>query len=59
MSYPTNQNGMAGCPEGFKKARFPEILIEYWLDVSQFDGQYGHGGKRLGVEGSKQHLVEC
>ncbi|KAL8841489.1 MAG: hypothetical protein Q9170_000872 [Blastenia crenularia] len=41
MSYPTNQDGMAGCPEGFKKARFPEIMIEYWLDVSQFDGQYG------------------
>ncbi|KAL8897649.1 MAG: hypothetical protein Q9207_007106 [Kuettlingeria erythrocarpa] len=40
MSYPTNQDGMAGCPEGFKKARFPEIMIEYWLDVSQFDGQY-------------------
>ena len=41
MSYPTNQDGMAGCPEGFKKARFPEVMIEYWLDVSQFDGQYG------------------
>ncbi|KAL8747473.1 MAG: hypothetical protein Q9184_007592 [Pyrenodesmia sp. 2 TL-2023] len=40
MSYPTNRDGMAGCPEGFKKARFPEIMIEYWLDVSQFDGQY-------------------
>ncbi|KAL9596944.1 MAG: hypothetical protein Q9219_005455 [cf. Caloplaca sp. 3 TL-2023] len=41
MSYPTNRDGMAGCPEGFKKARFPEIMVEYWLDVSQFDGQYG------------------
>ncbi|KAL8778640.1 MAG: hypothetical protein Q9213_007330 [Squamulea squamosa] len=41
MSYPTNQGGIAGCPEGFNKARFPEIFIEYWLDVSQFDGQYG------------------
>lgn len=40
MSFPTNRDGMAGCPEGFKKARFPEIMIEYWLDVSQFDGQY-------------------
>ncbi|KAL8654472.1 MAG: hypothetical protein Q9210_001475 [Variospora velana] len=41
MAFPINQDGMAGCPEGFKKARFPEIMIEYWLDVSQFDGQYG------------------
>ncbi|KAI4127749.1 MAG: hypothetical protein LQ338_003060 [Usnochroma carphineum] len=41
MSYPINQDGMAGCPAGFKKARFPTIMIEYWLDVSQFDGQYG------------------
>ncbi|KAL8720556.1 MAG: hypothetical protein Q9225_002602 [Loekoesia sp. 1 TL-2023] len=40
MAYPTNRDGMAGCPEGFQKARFPEIMMEYWLDVSQFDGQY-------------------
>ncbi|KAL9006808.1 MAG: hypothetical protein Q9188_000419 [Gyalolechia gomerana] len=40
MAFPINQDGMAGCPEGFKKARFPEIMMEYWLDVSQFDGQY-------------------
>ncbi|KAL8873114.1 MAG: hypothetical protein Q9174_001361 [Haloplaca sp. 1 TL-2023] len=41
MSYPTNRDGMAGCPEGFKKARFPEIMIEYWLDTKPFDNQYG------------------
>ncbi|KAL8690092.1 MAG: hypothetical protein Q9224_004488 [Gallowayella concinna] len=41
MSYPTNRNGIAGCPEPFNKARFAEVFIEYWLDVSQFDGQYG------------------
>ncbi|KAL8683256.1 MAG: hypothetical protein Q9186_000758 [Xanthomendoza sp. 1 TL-2023] len=41
MSYPINRDGIAGCPEGFQKARFPEIMVEYWLDVSQFDGQYG------------------
>ncbi|KAL8884101.1 MAG: hypothetical protein Q9192_006927 [Flavoplaca navasiana] len=41
MSYPGTQAGTAGCPEGFQQARFPEIFIEYWLDVSQFDGQYG------------------
>ncbi|KAL8733872.1 MAG: hypothetical protein Q9166_001860 [cf. Caloplaca sp. 2 TL-2023] len=41
MSYPTNRDGIEGCPEGFQKARFPEIFVEYWLDISQFDGQYG------------------
>ncbi|KAI4281008.1 MAG: hypothetical protein L6R38_004002 [Xanthoria sp. 2 TBL-2021] len=41
MSYPTTGLGIDGCPAGFQKARFPEIFIEYWHDVSQFDGQYG------------------
>lgn len=41
MSYPTNRDGLAGCPAGFNKARFPEIMIEYWLDTKPFDGQYG------------------
>ncbi|KAL8951260.1 MAG: hypothetical protein Q9222_002762 [Ikaeria aurantiellina] len=41
MSYPTNQNGLAGCPAPFNKARFPEVMVEYWLDTSPFDGQYG------------------
>ncbi|KAL8662443.1 MAG: hypothetical protein Q9202_004686 [Teloschistes flavicans] len=41
MSYPLNKDGMAGCPNGFTKARFPEIMIEYWLDSSPFDGKYG------------------
>ncbi|KAL8806539.1 MAG: hypothetical protein Q9182_001322 [Xanthomendoza sp. 2 TL-2023] len=41
MSYPTNRNGLAGCPEPYNKARFAEIFVEYWLDVSQFNGQYG------------------
>ncbi|KAL8844919.1 MAG: hypothetical protein Q9176_000591 [Flavoplaca citrina] len=41
MSYPGTQAGTAGCPQGFQKARFPEVMVEYWLDISQFDGQYG------------------
>ncbi|KAL8728112.1 MAG: hypothetical protein Q9181_005463 [Wetmoreana brouardii] len=41
MAYPVNRVGLAGCPVGFNKTRFPEVMIEYWLDVSQFDGQYG------------------
>ncbi|MCJ1440494.1 MAG: hypothetical protein MMC23_000978 [Stictis urceolatum] len=40
MAYPTNQPGRAGCPDGFQKARFPEIFVEYWFDVSTFDGAY-------------------
>ncbi|CAO1597851.1 hypothetical protein XANCAGTX0491_001643 [Xanthoria calcicola] len=42
MAYPTTGLGLIdGCPAGFQKARFPEIFIEFWLEVSQFDGQYG------------------
>ncbi|KAL8692126.1 MAG: hypothetical protein Q9218_002794 [Villophora microphyllina] len=41
MSYPVNKDGLAGCPTGFTTARFPEVMIEYWLDTSPFDGQYG------------------
>jgi hypothetical protein len=41
MSWPTNQGkGIDACPEGFKAARFPEIFIEFWYDVSAFDGHY-------------------
>ncbi|KAL8994263.1 MAG: hypothetical protein Q9169_005716 [Polycauliona sp. 2 TL-2023] len=41
MSYPGTQAGTAGCPAGFQKARFPEVMVEFWFDISQFDGQYG------------------
>ncbi|KAL8846825.1 MAG: hypothetical protein Q9221_008111 [Calogaya cf. arnoldii] len=41
MSYPGTQGGTEGCPAGFKAARFPEIFVEYWLNINQFDGQYG------------------
>ncbi|KAF2689184.1 hypothetical protein K458DRAFT_427401 [Lentithecium fluviatile CBS 122367] len=41
MTWPTNSgNGLDACPDGFKVARFPTIFIEFWYDVSGFDGQY-------------------
>ncbi|KAF2740989.1 hypothetical protein EJ04DRAFT_454336 [Polyplosphaeria fusca] len=41
MAYPNgNGKGLDACPDGFKKARFPTIFIEFWYDVSAFDGQY-------------------
>lgn len=41
MAFPINQDGMAGCEAPFNKKRFPEIMIEYWVDVSPFTGDYG------------------
>ncbi|KAF1951077.1 hypothetical protein CC80DRAFT_216657 [Byssothecium circinans] len=41
MAYPSNSGkGIDACPTGFKTARFPTIFIEFWYDVSAFDGQY-------------------
>lgn len=41
MAYPTNSGkGLEACPSGFQTARFPTIFIEFWYDVSAFDGQY-------------------
>ncbi|KAF2279843.1 uncharacterized protein EI97DRAFT_354426, partial [Westerdykella ornata] len=41
MAYPSNAGqGIESCPTGFQVARFPSIFIEFWYDVSQFDGQY-------------------
>jgi hypothetical protein len=41
MTWPTaGGKGIDACPEGFKEARFPAIFIEFWWDVSGFDGQY-------------------
>lgn len=37
MAFPTNANGMAGCPTPFNQARFPEIFVEYYFDISSFD----------------------
>lgn len=41
MAFPTNQDGMAGCPTSHNVKRFPEVFIENYLDVSPFDGKYG------------------
>ena len=42
MAWPSNSGkGVDVCPDGFKAARFPTIFIEFWYDVSSFDGQYG------------------
>ena len=40
MAFPINQDGLAGCQAPFNVKRFPEIMIEYWLDTKQFDGDY-------------------
>ncbi|PSN68835.1 hypothetical protein BS50DRAFT_325884 [Corynespora cassiicola Philippines] len=42
MAYPNagSGKGLDACPTGFKTARFPEIFIEFWYDVTAFDGQY-------------------
>lgn len=41
MAYPSGGGlGVEACPEGFRKARFPSIFIEFWWDVKAFDGQY-------------------
>lgn len=41
MAYPTvHGEGINACPEGFKVARFPTIFVEFWYDVSAFDGHY-------------------
>ena len=41
MAFPINKDGMAGCLAPFNVKRFPEIMIEYWVDISQFTGDYG------------------
>lgn len=41
MDFPTNQDGLAGCREGYKAKRFAEIFVEYYLNVKSFNGLYG------------------
>lgn len=41
MDFPINQDGLAGCREGFKVKRFPEIFVEYYLNTKSFNGLYG------------------
>ncbi|KAG7009887.1 hypothetical protein G7Y79_00001g001590 [Physcia stellaris] len=45
MAFPINQDGMKGCLAPFNVKRFPEIMIEYWVDVKQFTGDYGINDK--------------
>jgi hypothetical protein len=41
MAWPTaGGTGLDACPDTHKHSRFPTIFIEFWYDVSAFDGQY-------------------
>jgi hypothetical protein len=41
MAYPTNGGvGLENCPTTHRAARFPTIFIEFWYDISSFNGQY-------------------
>ena len=41
MAYPSNAGvGLENCPTTHRVARFPTIFIEFWYDISSFDGQY-------------------
>ena len=39
MAYPV-ADGIQGCPAPHNVARFPQIFVEYWLNVDTFDGLY-------------------
>ena len=41
MAFPINKDGLAGCEAPFNVKRFPEIMIEFWVDISRFTGDYG------------------
>ncbi|KAF2756117.1 hypothetical protein EJ05DRAFT_539918 [Pseudovirgaria hyperparasitica] len=41
MSYAIGSGtGIDVCPPGFQVKRFPEIFIEFWYNISSFDGHY-------------------
>jgi hypothetical protein len=42
MAYPTTTSGVGieNCPTTHRVARFPTIFMEFWYDISSFDGQY-------------------
>ncbi|KAJ4334336.1 hypothetical protein N0V95_009200 [Ascochyta clinopodiicola] len=41
MAYPSNAGiGLENCPTTHRAARFPTIFMEFWYDVSSFNGQY-------------------
>lgn len=39
MAYPV-ADGISGCPSTHQVARFPQIFVEYWLNIDTFDGLY-------------------
>lgn len=39
MAYPIS-DGMRGCPPPHNVKRFPQIFVEYWLNIKTFDGLY-------------------
>lgn len=39
MAYPV-ADGIAGCPDTHNVARFPQVFVEYWLNIDTFDGLY-------------------
>ena len=39
MAYPVADT-LAGCPEGYQVQRFPQIFVEFWLNINTFDGLY-------------------
>ncbi|CAO2651234.1 Nn.00g095310.m01.CDS01 [Neocucurbitaria sp. VM-36] len=43
MAYPSGSGGVGieNCPTTHRAARFPTVFIEFWWDVSSFDGKYG------------------
>ena len=44
MAHPTNSGvGLDNCPTTHRAARFPTIFIEFWYDISSFNGQYSSG----------------
>lgn len=41
MAYPSNTGvGLENCPTTHRAARFPTVFIEFWYDISSFNGQY-------------------
>jgi hypothetical protein len=39
MAYPI-ADGLVGCPAPWNVKRFPQIFVEYWLNIDTFDGLY-------------------
>ncbi|KAF2029022.1 hypothetical protein EK21DRAFT_68461 [Setomelanomma holmii] len=64
MAYPTGSGsvGTDNCPTTHRAARFPTIFIEFWYDVSSFDGQYASdstGGCNCGCGCGQTEIEQC